>query len=170
MDQPPCDLTLPNGDQMSAEEVEILHEEAWAAFGEAQRKGITGARLRALEARVSLLNKVKLGGFGPDAAMYRDADAHPSSRGPAAPHPLDAEIAKTRKAWMAAEREGKATQAQALASTLEGLYQRRSSAEQPPVHNGGLRRRRHPLDAIRSLKKRARERMRNVSFQLIRNI
>jgi hypothetical protein len=93
--------TLPDGSMMSVPEVEILHREAWVAFGEARRDGtVSPAKLQALEGRVKLASQVLYGVFDDEPTkMYPDADAHRPSTGMPAPHPIDEKISAAWAEW-----------------------------------------------------------------------
>jgi hypothetical protein len=92
--------TLENGDQMTAQDVDLLHTEAWATLGELQRSHASPSRIQAAADRVSLLNQVKFRGFEASGQqLHRDRDAHDPSVGEIVHPELDRAIAEARKAF-----------------------------------------------------------------------
>lgn len=68
-EQPESWRAFPDGSELRKGEVEILLNEAWAARGKAQREGASPNTMKALDARITMLNKIMFHrGGGNDAA------------------------------------------------------------------------------------------------------
>jgi hypothetical protein len=95
--------TLPNGDTMSGRELDILLNETWSAYGEAQREDSQNvSKLQALAARINLINQSRFGGFEDTPPMYHDSDKMEPAFGEPPPNPtLEAAVDVAWKAWRA---------------------------------------------------------------------